>query len=62
MQVIDFASAQAYNSAEVVPPLSVGIDMICIATTCTNRASKPGLLAQVLSKSSDFLICASGKS
>jgi ATP-dependent helicase Lhr and Lhr-like helicase len=38
--------------------LSHGADMICIATACAKRASNTRLLAQALSKSSDFLICA----
>jgi hypothetical protein len=33
------------------------VDMICIATACAKMASNPRLLAQALSKSSDFLIC-----
>jgi hypothetical protein len=37
-------------------------DMICIATACAKRASNIRLLAQALSKSSDFLICAECKS
>jgi hypothetical protein len=36
--------------------------MICIATACAKRAPKPGLLAQALSESSDFLIGAECKS
>jgi ATP-dependent helicase Lhr and Lhr-like helicase len=42
--------------------LSHGADMICIATACAKRASNTRLLAQALSKSSDFLICAECKS
>jgi hypothetical protein len=38
------------------------VDKICIATAGAKRASKPGLLAQALSTSSDFLICTQGKS
>jgi hypothetical protein len=34
--------------------LNLGVDMICIATSCAKRASKPRFLAQVLSKSFDF--------
>jgi hypothetical protein len=33
-----------------------GVDMICIAIACAKRASNTRLLAQALSKSSDFLI------
>jgi hypothetical protein len=42
--------------------LTPGIDMIGIATACAKRASYTRLLAQALSKSSDFLICAECKS
>jgi hypothetical protein len=44
------------------PPLTGSVDMICIATACAKRTSKTRLLAQALSKSSDFLICLQGKS
>src|SRR5262245_2556423 len=36
--------------------LSAGVDMICIATACAKKTCQPRLLAQALSKSSDFLI------
>src|SRR5262249_29681891 len=39
-----------------------GVDMICMATACAKRTRKTRLLAQALSKSSDFLICTQGKS
>jgi hypothetical protein len=41
---------------------SASVDMICIATACAKRASITRLLAQALSKSSDFLIYAECKS
>jgi hypothetical protein len=44
------------------PPLSSGVDMICIANDCAKRACKTRLLAHALCKSSDFLICMQGKS
>jgi hypothetical protein len=44
------------------PRLKPSVDMICIATTCAKKASQPQLLAQALSKSSDFSICTQGKS
>jgi hypothetical protein len=42
--------------------LSASVDMICIATACAKRTCKTRLLAQALSKPSDFLICAECKS
>jgi hypothetical protein len=42
--------------------LTPSVAMICMATACAKRASKTRLLAQALSKSSDFLICTQGKS
>jgi hypothetical protein len=42
--------------------IASSVDMICIATACAKRTCKTRLLAQALSKSSDFLMCTQGKS
>ena len=57
---VDIQPNQAYSPAVVPPPLSVDIDRICLATASAKRASEPRLWAQVLSKPSDFVMCASG--
>jgi hypothetical protein len=44
------------------PPLSVSVDMICIANNRAKRTCKTRLLAQGLRKSSDLVICTQGKS